>query len=299
MNDINIVEVCPRDGFQNVKTIINTETKIEIIKILIDAGFKEIEIASFVSPKWIPQMADAVEVIEEIDIYRKVNGISVELLGLAPNIKGVDNAMKTSIDGINYPISVSELHNKSNVNRTRAESFSELKEIIEKYKGINVNLGLATTFGSPYEGDKIIIDDIISMTEKAFNIGVRKVILSDTVGIGNPNVVDEVLEGLKRYVDLDKISLHLHDTMGMALANTLVGLRHGIKNFESSAGGLGGCPFAPGAAGNIATEDLLNMLNLMGKKTGIDLRKVLNATELISNKVDSRLASRVYSYYNS
>lgn len=295
---IEIIEVCPRDGFQNIKTIIDKDVKIEIVKMLIDSGFKEIEIASFVNPNAVPQMAHVNEIIEEADRYRRINNIDVKFIALAPNFKGVENAINTNIDMINYPISVSEHHNKNNVNRTREQSFGELEDIFKMYGNIDISVGLSTSFGSPYQGDIIIIDDIIRMTERAFKIGAKKVILADTVGNGNPAFVDKVLTRLDKYVDLAKIGMHLHDTMGMALANTIVGLKHGVRTFESASGGLGGCPFAPGAAGNVATEDLLNMLNLMGFYTGINIDRVLDTVKVIDEKIDSSITSRMYNYHH-
>lgn len=296
LNKVEITEVCPRDGFQNVKEFIPTDKKIEIAKKLMDAGFKEMEVVSFVSPKWIPQMADAAEVVEELDKYRKEKGLDVKFIGLAPNAKGVSNAVKSKVDGIVCPISVTEKHNLSNVNRTREQSFKDMEEMINTYEGLDVTVGLACTFISPFPNDPVSIDDIKRMSERAYKIGAKKVVLADTVGTASPLVVDDILSKLKGEYDFDKVSLHLHDTAGFALMNAMIGFKHGFIKYESAAGGLGGCPFAPGAAGNVATEDLLNLFKQMNIETNIDFDTVLNAVDKIKDYVEADIVSHMYPY---
>lgn len=296
LNKVEITEVCPRDGFQNVKEFIPTDKKIEIAKKLMDAGFKEMEVVSFVSPKWIPQMADAAEVVEELDKYRKEKGLDVKFIGLAPNDKGVSNAVKSKVDGIVCPISVTEKHNLSNVNRTREQSFKDMEEMINTYEGLDVTVGLACTFISPFPNDPVSIDDIKRMSERAYKIGAKKVVLADTVGTASPLVVDDILSKLKGEYDFDKVSLHLHDTAGFALMNAMIGVKHGFIKYESAAGGLGGCPFAPGAAGNVATEDLLNLFKQMNIETNIDFDTVLNAVDKIKDYVEADIVSHMYPY---
>lgn len=296
LNKVEITEVCPRDGFQNVKEFIPTDKKIEIAKRLMDAGFKEMEVVSFVSPKWIPQMADAAEVVEELDKYRKEKGLDVKFIGLAPNAKGVSNAVKSKVDGIVCPISVTEKHNLSNVNRTREQSFKDMEEMINTYEGLDVTVGLACTFISPFPNDSVSIDDIKRMSERAYKIGAKKVVLADTVGTASPLVVDDILSKLKGEYDFDKVSLHLHDTAGFALMNAMIGVKHGFIKYESAAGGLGGCPFAPGAAGNVATEDLLNLFKQMNIETNIDFDTVLNAVDKIKDYVEADIVSHMYPY---
>lgn len=296
LNKVEITEVCPRDGFQNVKEFIPTDKKIEIAKKLMDAGFKEMEVVSFVSPKWIPQMADAAEVVEELDKYRKEKGLDIKFIGLAPNAKGVSNAVKSKVDGIVCPISVTEKHNLSNVNRTREQSFKDMEEMINTYEGLDVTVGLACTFISPFPNDPISIDDIKRMSERAYKIGAKKVVLADTVGTASPLVVDDILSKLKGEYDFDKVSLHLHDTAGFALMNAMIGVKHGFIKYESAAGGLGGCPFAPGAAGNVATEDLLNLFKQMNIETNIDFDTVLNAVDKIKDYVKADIVSHMYPY---
>ena len=296
LNKVEITEVCPRDGFQNVKEFIPTDKKIEIGKKLMDAGFKEMEVVSFVSPKWIPQMADAAEVAEELDKYRKEKGLDIKFIGLAPNAKGVSNAVKSKVDGIVCPISVTEKHNLSNVNRTREQSFQDMEEMINTYEGLDVTVGLACTFISPFPNDPISTDDIKRMSERAYKIGAKKVVLADTVGTASPLVVEDILSKLKGEYDFDKVSLHLHDTAGFALMNAMIGVKHGFVKYESAAGGLGGCPFAPGAAGNVATEDLLNLFKQMNIETNIDFDTVLNAVDKIKDYVNADIVSHMYHF---
>jgi len=298
-DNIRIIEVGPRDGFQNVKKFIPTEQKIEIAEALMNAGFEEMELTSFISPKWIPQMADAAEVISELRHFQKEKGLKTVFAVLAPNPKGVENASKCDIDCISYPISVSERHNKENVNRTREQSFEELAELIKEHGNLDFTVGLATSFGSPYLGEEIKTDDVVRMAVKAFDVGATSVVVADTVGNGNPDFVDKTLEALKGYVDFDKLHMHLHDTFGLSLTNTIIGLKHGIKVFESAAGGLGGCPFAPGAAGNVATEDVLNLFDLMGVKTTFeyDIKELYRGIGLIDKYVDAPIISHAYKFY--
>ena len=296
ISKVEITEVCPRDGFQNVKDFIATDKKIEIAKTLIDSGFKEMEIVSFVSPRWIPQMADAADVVNELDKYRREKNIDIKFIGLAPNAKGVENAVKTGVDGIVCPISVTEKHNLSNVNRTIDESFKDLERTIKTYEGIDVTVGLACTFISPFPDDPISVDNIKRMSERAYNIGARKVVLADTVGTASPAVVESILSQLSGEYDFDKVSLHLHDTAGFALINAMIGVKHGFVKYESSAGGLGGCPFAPGAAGNVASEDILNLFKEMGIETGVDFDKVLIAVDKIKESVNASIVSHMYPF---
>ena len=244
-------------------------------------------------------MADAAEVVEELDKYRKEKCLDVKFIGLAPNAKGVSNAVKSKVNGIVCPISVTEKHNLSNVNRTREQSFKDLEEMINTYEGLDVTVGLACTFISPFPNDPISIDDIKRMSERAYKIGAKKVVLADTVGIASPLVVEEILSSLKGEYDFDKVSLHLHDTAGFALMNAMVGVKHGFIKYESAAGGLGGCPFAPGAAGNVATEDILNLFKQMNIETNINFETVLKAVDKIKDYVKADIVSHMYPYYRN
>ena len=293
---VGITEVCPRDGFQNVKTFIPTEHKIEIIKDLLAAGFRSMEVVSFVSPKWIPQMADAAEVLAEIKKHRAEKGYAAEFIALAPNPRGVRLAAEAGAEAVVYPISVIERHNLDNVNRSREQSFDELSQLIKEHAGLNFYVGLACALGSPYPDEKVDKDDLFRMASRAMEIGAKHIVVADTAGNASPTFVDEVLKDLRKFIDYRLVSFHLHNTLGLSLANTLVALKHGIRTFESAAGGLGGCPFAPGAAGNIATEDLLNMFELMGLKTGLDQSLVLKAVGRIARQVQAPIVGHAYHY---
>ncbi len=296
---VRINEVCPRDGFQNVKPLIKTEHKIEIAKKLMDVGFQDIEMTSFVSPKWIPQMADAAEVVKACREYQREKGYEFNFMVLAPNPKGVENAAKCDVDTIEVPISVSERHNNENVNRTREQSLSEFAGYVKQYPNIDFILGLATCFGTPYAGEHIEADEVIRMAVKGFEMGAKRVTLSDTVGNGNPYFVEEVMKRIGNYVDIDKCNFHLHDTFGFAMTNTLIGLEYGITSFDGSAGGLGGCPFAPGAAGNMASEDILSLFNTAHIETEVhyDKRKLYEAVGLIEQYVEAPIISHAYQFF--
>ena len=296
--NVQIIEVVARDGFQNVKTPIKTEHKVEVIKRVMDCGFKEIEIASFVSPKWVPQMADAAEVVAEAKKYREEKGYDCKFIGLAPNARGIENALAAGVDAVISPISVIERNNRENVNRTREESFAAIEESVKKYGNIEFNVGLACALGSPYgDSDPVIKDELYRMAEHCFEIGVSSITIPDTVGNASPLFLDEVFSELHQYVDYDKVHLHLHDSLGRSLVNTAIALQHGISIFESAAGGLGGCPYAPGAAGNVATEDLISYFNSIGIETGIDIDHVLDIVEVVEKYVDAPIVSHAYSYY--
>ncbi|HPU69747.1 MAG TPA: hydroxymethylglutaryl-CoA lyase [Acetomicrobium flavidum] len=276
--DVRVVEVGPRDGFQNVKAFIPTEKKIEMIETVIDAGVKEMEITSFVSPKAIPQMADAKEVVGAIKARQHKD---LFLTALVPNLFGARVALEMKMDAINFVISVSESHNKENVRHTIDESFAELEKIVNEYSNVqgapHLILSLPTTFGCPFEGPQPV-SKVINMVRRGMDLGIRRFIFSDTIGVANPLQVESFFEEIFATLPSGlELGLHLHDTRGMALANAFAALSFPINSLESSFGGFGGCPFAPGAAGNVATEDLVNMLENLGVPTGIDIKKLVKA----------------------
>lgn len=285
-----IVEVVPRDGFQNVHDFIPTEDKIQIIKMLIDSGVTHMEVTSFVHPKWVPQLADASEVLREIKAYRASKG--VQLIALVPNKFGALKAKEIGVDAITYVISASEAHNTKNVNRSIEQSFLELEEIASELGSIKMRLAIACTFGCPF-GEVVPVDRVIKMAERALQLGADRILLADTIGVGNPLQVKEIVAAVKQRIDVGRLGVHFHDTRGMGLANTLVAALEGISYFESAAGGLGGCPFAPGAAGNIATEDMVNMLHAMNVQTGVSLEVLKEAIGLIRNKVHAPIVSHM------
>jgi len=287
---VRIVEVGPRDGFQNIKTLIPTATKLSVIEGMIAAGVQVMEVTSFVHPKAIPQMADATEVAK--CIAQKYQGGSFNELALVPNLTGAKKAYECGIREVSYVISASEQHNLANINRTREQSLAELRSIITEVPGLAVRLDLATAFGCPL-GGKVDERMVTSLIESALNSGVKSVILCDTIGIGNPKQVFELVKTVQSMFSGVPFGLHLHDTRGMGLANTLAGLEAGITTFETSIGGLGGCPFAPGAAGNTATEDLVNMFHAMGIATGINLDQYLAVVQMVRDQIQSVLTGHM------
>ncbi|WP_331775690.1 hydroxymethylglutaryl-CoA lyase [Sulfurospirillum sp. 1612] len=287
---VNITEVGPRDGFQSISEWIPTELKLEIIEGLIQSNFKKIEVTSFVSPKAIPQTKDAKEIVGTL--LQKYQSNDVIFNALVPNLFGATAAYEAGLRDITYVISASVAHNKANVKRTREESFAELKEIKNQFPDLHINLAVGTTFGCPYEGD-IPVKEINMMVQNGLDIGVSEISLADTIGIANPLQMYTLLTELKQnFSDVDFV-LHLHDTRGMGLANVVMALQCGIHSFESALGGLGGCPFAPGAAGNIASEDLVNMLESMQINTGIVLPKLLETVKIVKEKIKPTLTSHM------
>lgn len=286
---IKIRELCPRDGFQNHQEWIPTDTKIEIINSLAAQGFKTMEVTSFVSPKAITQMADAEDVLAAFNAKwsDKVEGIV-----LVPNIKGAENAIKAGANSLTFAMSASEAHNLANTRRTVEASLHEFKEICGMKKNLRVSLGLGTSFVCPFAGD-VCPDNVIRIVDSALEAGAIEVTIADTTGTGNPLQVERTLNILRKRFPTTPMSLHFHDTHGMGLANTLVAMNLGFDSFETSTAGIGGCPFAPGATGNLATEDLVNMAQRMGIETGIDLIKLLEVSRGISKKLNIRLSSHM------
>lgn len=283
---VEIIEVGPRDGFQNIIEFIPTRVKMDIINTIIASGIREIELTSFVNPKAVPQMADAAEIAETILSSAKK---PARPIALVPNFRGVQNAYKSGIRVLSFVISATEGHNKANVNRSKKESVEDLKNIISEFPDIEIRLDIATAFGCPYEG-YTPEDDVVDLLKVGVDSGVREIVLCDTIGIANPKQVFSLCQKTLA-VSTVPITLHLHDTRGMGLANMLAGMQSGVSRFETSIGGLGGCPFAPGAAGNTSSEDAINMLKSMHVDTGIDLIKYLEAVNIIKQRVKSDLTS--------
>ncbi len=275
---VQLIEVGPRDGFQSIKTFIPTEKKIALVKTLLAAGIRRMEVTSFVSPKAIPQMADAREVVAAVKAER-VEGL--QLTALVPNAFGARAALEMELDAVNFVLSVSETHNRENVRRTVDESFGELAKIAEEYAAVEkaprILLSLATTFGCPFEGPQPV-SRVADMVRRAAGLGVTRIIFADTIGVADPLQMETFWEDILPVLPEDlELSLHLHDTRGLGLANVYAALRFPVHSLEASFGGFGGCPFAPGAAGNIATEDLVNMLERMGISTGVDVETLSRA----------------------
>ncbi len=275
MKAIEIYEVGPRDGFQNQKVYIPKENKLLIIDAIAASGVKHIQVTSFVSPKAIPQMADSAEVAAACaEKYPELS-----LYALAPNLRGAYNAWNAGIKHIFYVVSLSASHNKANINRTHEQSMQEYLNIHENLPDMEVSIDLATTFGCPFEGKpstQAVVDFIGSYVEA----GVGEVDLCDTVGLANPAQVREVIASVKSAFPSLELQVHIHDTRNMGMVNTLAAIEAGVTKCQSTLGGLGGCPFAPGASGNLATEDLVYMLNGMGYDTGIDTDALITAARL-------------------
>ena len=286
---VTLNEVGPRDGFQNVATFIPTSDKIAIIDSLVAAGLKDFELTSFVSPKAIPQLADAAEVCRTvIGKY----GDKINASALVPNLKGAQSAWESGVREVACVISVSASHNKANINRSHEESLAELAKIVESLPDMKVRVDLATAFACPFEG-WTPLESVYTLTEKVVQLGISNIVLADTIGVATPDRVFQLSAGIRQKFPAISFSLHIHDTRGMGLANTLSGLTAGITTFETSIAGLGGCPFAPGAAGNTATEDLVNMLSGMNIETGVNLEKLISTVQLVTEKVDAKTNSHM------
>lgn len=269
---IEIIEVCPRDGWQNHNTIIPVETKIEYIKKMIDCGPKMLEVTSFVNPKAVPQMAGAAEVVAGVKDYAAENG--VELLALALNKRGVEHARIAGCDVVQFVVSVSAEHNQRNSNKSIQESFEDFKQMADEARDLKILLALPCTFGSPF-GDDIDLDLVLKLCEEAGKLGVTRFGFADTAGVSSPKHIREVIQYLKQEINIDQMTLHLHDTRGMGLANAFAAMEEGVTKFDAALGGMGGCPFVPGAKGNIATEDLLNMVLSIGYQCSYNLDQAI------------------------
>ena len=285
---ITIKEVGPRDGLQNEKIFVPTEDKIAWINELSKSGLTSIEVTSFVNPKWIPALADAGDVMMGI---KREPGVSYS--ALVPNRLGLERAFIADIDEASVFMSASETHNLKNINKTITNTLPVLKEIVQDANaaGKKTRGYVSTVFGCPYEG-VVNTETIVRVSESLFDMGIDELSLGDTIGVANPRQVQEVLDVLLKRFPPDKLAMHSHDTHGTALANVLASLNMGITLFDSSIGGLGGCPYAPGASGNVATEDLLYMLHGMGIHTGVDEENILVASAFIQEKIGHSLPSK-------
>lgn len=287
--NVKIVEVGPRDGLQNEREIVPTPIKIELINRLGASGIQQIEATSFVNPKWIPQLADAVAVLRGID---RQPGASYS--ALVPNLRGWERAKETRLQQIAVFMSASESHNQKNINKTIADTYPVLAEVANAAleQGIPVRGYVSTVFGCPYEGD-VPIANSLKVAEALFAMGIEEVSIGDTIGVATPKQVREKFSALVNEFSPNRLAAHFHDTRGTGLANVVAALEAGIRTFDSSIGGLGGCPYAPGAAGNISTEDLVYMLEGMGYHTGVDLEQLLEAGAYIQQHLGRTLPSKM------
>jgi hydroxymethylglutaryl-CoA lyase len=287
-SDVTIYEVGPRDGLQNEARNVPTGDKIRFIDSLVASGIRAIEITSFVSPKWIPQLGDAVEVARGV-----ARPPGVRMSALVPNRRGLDTALAAGMKEIAVFMSASETHNRKNVNKTITQTLAAFDEVVPHARaaGLSVRAYLSTCFGCPYEGD-VDPKRVVELTGRLVELGVYQVSISDTIGVANPAQVEDVLGRVLAVHSADSLAVHFHDTQGTALANCIVAMQLGITTIDAAAGGLGGCPYAPGASGNLATEDVVAMLHAMGVRTGIDLDKLIEASRTASTFVGHELPSK-------
>ena len=288
-DSVSVYEVSPRDGLQNEKQPIALEAKARLVEALVAAKLRRIELTSFVSPRWIPQLADAEDLIRAV-----VPKEDVSFSALCPNAAGFERARASGLEEIAVFLSASETHNQRNTNKSIARSLAVFSEVVPPAieSGMRVRGYVSTVWGCPYEGE---VDPrrALSITRELLELGCYQVSLGDTIGVGNPLQTRKIL-GLFSEIPTAKLALHLHDTRGTALANALVGLEMGIRDFDASVAGLGGCPYAPGAAGNLATEDLVYMLHGMGVATGIDLDALIEAGKVAEDIIGRKLPGKVH-----
>jgi isopropylmalate/homocitrate/citramalate synthase len=287
---VRVVEVGPRDGLQNEAARVDTAAKIAFVDALTAAGHHTIEVSAFVSPKWVPQMADAAELFAGI-----TRAAGVTYSALVPNMAGLNRARAANVDEVAIFAAASETFSRRNINQSIDESLDNYAAVCADAvrSGLRVRAYLSTVFGCPFEG-AVPVEAVARVAARLIEIGAYEVALSDTIGIAHPGQVLPVLDAVTRHVPLDRIALHFHDTRGTALVNVYAALAAGVTTFDAAAGGLGGCPYAPGATGNLATEDLLYMLDGLQIDTGVRLDAVIAASRGIEGKVGHPLPSRVY-----
>jgi hydroxymethylglutaryl-CoA lyase len=292
---ITVYEVGPRDGLQNEAGIVPSEEKLRLLRLLADAGLPRIEATSFVSPKWIPALADAADVVARLP-----SRAGLRYVVLVPNTKGLERLLGAVRTGAGAPavdaavfMSASETHNQKNIHKTIAETYAALEEVVPAAlaRGLEVRGYVSTAWGCPYEG-AVAPERVVEVAERLLALGCYQVSLGDTIGVGTPNQTRRLLDLLLARARPESLALHMHDTRGTALANVLVGLEAGLTTFDASVGGLGGCPYAPGASGNLATEDLVYMLHGMGYETGVDWPLLIAAGELAQRLVGRRLPGK-------
>lgn len=282
---VNLVEIGPRDGFQSIKDFIPTEEKIRIIDGIVESGYKKVEVTSFVSPKAIPQMKDSKEVAT-LCMEKYPN---VDFYALVPNLYGARTAVELGMKEVAPVISLSESHNKVNVNKTVNESIEEIAEIHDTYPDLKLLVEIATVFGCPFEGN-MTIESLLSLISRLYDFGIREFVLCDTIGVAYPEQVRKTFEAVQEsYFDC-KFGVHIHDTRNMGIVNTYTAINSGADEIQTSIGGLGGCPFAPGASGNTSSEDLVYLLNKEGYETGIDFNKLLETAKYTRKTIDGNFS---------
>jgi hydroxymethylglutaryl-CoA lyase len=287
---VSIYEVSPRDGLQNETKMLSLEAKKQLVESLVSTGLKRIELTSFVSPRWIPTLADADELAR---LVKPPPGVTFG--ALVPNAKGLERARAAGLSEIAVFMSASETHNRKNTNRSIEGSLEAFQEVVPPAleAGMRVRAYVSTVWGCPYEGD-VDPKRALAIAERLLELGCYQVSLGDTIGVGTPRQTEQILDVFLNKIAPDNLALHFHDTRGTALANALAGLLLGVHDFDASIGGLGGCPYAPGAAGNVATEDLVYMLHGMGIETGLDLDKLVEVGKLAEKIIGRPLPGKVH-----
>lgn len=287
-NRVRLVEVGPRDGLQNEQTALSVDDKVGLIDRLADSGLDYIEAGSFVSPKWVPQMAGSDEVLARI-----ARRPGVTYAALTPNMKGLERALEARVDEVAVFAAASESFSQKNINCSIAESLERFRPVMATAaeRGVPVRGYISCVLGCPYEG-AIAPEAVAEVAGQLYAMGCREVSLGDTIGVGTPGAVAALLQAVSVQVPVDRLAVHFHDTYGQALANIYAALQHGVAVVDSSVAGLGGCPYARGASGNVATEDVLYMLDGLGIATGVDMHRLLEAAEFICQKLGRPTFSR-------
>jgi hydroxymethylglutaryl-CoA lyase len=289
---VTICEVGPRDGLQNESTIVPVAVKVAFIERLVDAGLRLVEATSFVHPKWVPQLADAEDLLDRLD---RVDGVRYPVL--VPNERGLQRALERGVTDIAIFGSATETFARRNLNRTVDESIAMFAPVVHRARaeGVNVRAYLSMCFGDPWEGD-VPVEQVVRVATRMMDLGCSELSLGDTIGVATPGHVAALIDALTAAgIAADRIAVHFHDTYGQALANTLTALNHGVTTVDASAGGLGGCPYAKSATGNLATEDLVWQLRGLGIDTGVDLGKLVNTSIWMAGQLGRPTPSRVVS----
>jgi hydroxymethylglutaryl-CoA lyase len=289
-SDVSVYEVSPRDGLQNESGFVPIDGKRKLCAALFDAGLRRVEVTSFVSPKWVPQLADAGELALSL---RPPPGVVMS--ALVPNARGLERALEAKLPEVAVFLSASETHNRMNVNKTVDATIAVFDEIVPPAleAGLRVRAYVSTVWGCPYEGE-IPIAKSVSIARRLVDLGCYQVSLGDTIGVGTPRKTRDIVKAMLAEIPSEAIALHFHDTRGTALANALMGLELGVRTFDASVGGVGGCPYAPGASGNLATEDLVYLLEGMGVSTGVDLEKLIVAGQIAEQVIGRPLPGKVH-----
>ncbi|RAL24953.1 hydroxymethylglutaryl-CoA lyase [Lujinxingia litoralis] len=294
-NDIRFFEVGPRDGLQNESRVLSCADRVAMIEKLVDAGVRDVEIGSFVHPRWVPQMAQTDEVARQITRRE-----GVRYWALVPNLKGLERAREAGVEHVAVFMSATEAHNQSNLNRSLDESLAALKRTTEAAvsEGMVVRAYISTVFGCPFEGD-VDFARVLEIGEELLGNGAEHLSLGDTIGAGTPLQVGQGCARAVQHFGVERVALHLHDTQGLAVASALMAYQAGVRLFDGAVGGMGGCPYAPGAAGNLASEDLVNLLLSMGARVDADLSALCEVTGWLSEEVGLSVRSRYYPYWRS